>query len=1037
MNKNLKTLCLSLCGVAVFGISALAITEMQNANAATELVVPQEYVIASEYIYGATMNVPAPSAVRIKTGSVETTAVSVILRFPDGTAKGEGSYTLDKNGEYELTYYNANGVAATQKFVVNKNCYGVEEGASAFYTTDLVGVEGKEGIALTLKDGASFSFNKPINLNDYENQTLELCKIFPMFRTDPNLSPDAFTVSVKLVDCYDSSKFVEFYIWCPDAGQGGIYMGAAASTQNFAGLEQNRNRPHEMTEEYEGQLYKVHRPHRYQQKTAWGAPMSSKDNTQMIAHDGVTLIWDLATHQMKARNGSNARLISDIDSTEIYGESAIDYATFFTTGEVYLNVEAYNFTTGSLNVGIEEIFGMSGKDIADGKMADTQKPQVYVDVQPTVGNAVYVQKGKAIQLPEVSNVVDLNYYGNTRVSVYRNYGNRGETLVNVENGVFVPDVVGNYTAVYTATDGYGNEGTFLLGIVVLDEPNFVYEKTEIEKLVAAKANVLPYISVKGLNLAAQAKVFVTAPGGKRTEVEFNGVDGYEYVPACVGEYTITYLFHDNVYEEEYSYTVSCVDENSAYFQTPFSFPAYFMKGASYSIDSVIAYTAGNGAFNENKATVSVSVDGGAYQPLTEAQMKAYKVTANQTLQFKATYGDGEITSKCYSVVDVGYGKKTTEKNYLSYWQGNYSAAEMLDDSAKYQFDGDADLQFINPVSGKNFKTSFTVDATSAREVIVILRDARNPMKNYTTYTYRQATASSVAVAVKGYLDGKLTLDKEIFTKYKALSGAYSLAYSVAGMETGNIIVSGVQPFAEDDTLIEILTVGAVNGCKISVSQLNNQAFSNSIRESKPQMSYAESNGVFEINAIYKVAPCYASSVTCSVLTEDIKVSVYAPNGDVVSTVEGLRLEGVPADKTYNIRLEQTGQYRVAYEVSCVGSSRKSGEEILAEDDYYIVNVSEGIAPTVLFTDGSNEKTVVNLTVGSKHSIKEFTVSDNVSAKENIKVYTMICDKSFILEENGYGVDSYVFKNVGEFTVCVIAYDELGNSSMAYYNVVVS
>jgi hypothetical protein len=50
---------------------------------------------------------------------------------------------------------------------------------------------------------------------------------------------------------------------------------------------------------------------------------------------------------------------------------------------------------------------------------------------------------------------------------------------------------------------------------------------------------------------------------------------------------------------------------------------------------------------------------------------------------------------------------------------------------------------------------------------------------------------------------------------------------------------------------------------------------------------------------------------------------------------------------------------------------------------------------------------------------------------------MICDKGFMLEENGYGVDTYVFKNVGEFTVCVYAYDELGNCSRAYYNVVVS
>ena len=50
---------------------------------------------------------------------------------------------------------------------------------------------------------------------------------------------------------------------------------------------------------------------------------------------------------------------------------------------------------------------------------------------------------------------------------------------------------------------------------------------------------------------------------------------------------------------------------------------------------------------------------------------------------------------------------------------------------------------------------------------------------------------------------------------------------------------------------------------------------------------------------------------------------------------------------------------------------------------------------------------------------------------------MIYGKDMALEEDGYNVTSYVFKNVGEFLVYVVAYDELGNSSALYYNVVVS
>ncbi len=1036
MKKKIKILGLTLCALTLLGCGAHAITNMQSANAATELIMPQEYVIEKEYTYGQTFNVLDPSSVRIKTGGVETTASSVVLLFPDGTAKSEGSYALDKTGSYTLTYYNASGVAATHTFIVNKKFYGVDEGASATYVTNLVGQDGKKGVAVSLKDGTSFTFNKTIDLNDYAGQALEVCKIFPMFRDGPDVTPDASTVSVKIVDCYDESKFVEYYIWCGDAGQGVYYMGAAASTQVFTGLEQNTKRPHEMTEPYDGELYKIHRPSRYQSKTAWGSGMGSRDNPTLLAHGGMTLIWDLSNHQMKARNGGAARLITDIDSVEIYGTNAFEYDSFFTTGEVYLNIEVYNYTSNTFEFGLEEIFGMKGAELQNGTLVDNVAPQLFVDIDPTTDNRIYLQKGKAVTLPKLSNVLDYNYYGNSRVAVYRNYGKPGEVSLNVENGVFVPNMLGNYTAIYTAIDSYGNKGEYALEMVVLDEENIVYEGTALNKLVAAKANVLPYIMASGLNKDVNISVFVTTPNGNKTELEYNGVDGYAYIPACAGEYTVTYLFKDNVYEEEYSYKVACVDENSAVFQTPFYFPAYFIKGASYTVDPVTAYTAGNGDFNKNEAEVSVSVDGGAYQTLSKAQMQAYKVEANETLRFKASFGNDSVESPLYSVVDVGYGKKTTEKNYLSYLQGNYTAAALGENGLTYDFAGDAQLQFINILSGANFKLNFALEG-AAEGVTVTLRDVRDPYQNYITYTYTQKRASMVAVDIKQYEDGKLCLDKNAETKSASLTGEHSLAHTLAGLETGGVTVGGIENFDEDNALLEIGVIGATNGCKVTISQINNQTFNATLRESKPQMVYSDCNGVQEINATHVVKPCYAASVLSPVLSKDVTVTVFDADGEVLTSVDGIRMEDVVANREYEIKLTKAGQYRVTYSVSCVGSSRTNGSATLEQEDYYNVNVSEGIAPTIAFKDGSNAQTTIQLSVGSSHTVKEFTVTDNTTASENIKVYTMILDKYFILEEDGYDVDTYVFKNVGEFIVCVRAYDELGNSSMLYYNVVVS
>ena len=1035
--KTLFAVLVVLLGVVALGFVSFFSIRVKRANADAELILPQEYKIETEYDYGDTLVIPEPSSVLIKAGVQETTAVGVVVRFPDGTAKSEGTYTLDKTGLHEVTYYDVNGVSATQSFTVYKNYYEFGDSVSAEYVdNNLVGANGKKGISVTLKDSASFTFNKVIDLNDYKGQAFEVCKIFPMFRGNENQDPDVSTVSVKVVDCYDSSKFVEFYIWCGGSGQGAYYMGAGASTQVLTGLEQNKNRPQEMTEEYDGQLYKIHRPQRYQSKLAWGRYINSHDNGDLITYDGITLIWDLSNHQMRARNGGVSFLLTDIDSTEIYGVSAIDFDSFFTTGEVYLNVEAYNYATTEFKLGLEEIFGLNGDEIKNGKFIDNKNPEVIVDVETTSGNAIYLQKGKTVVLPKIARVIDLNYYGNSSVAVYRNYGKSTQVSCKVKDGTFTPDMLGNYTAVYAATDSYGNEGKFLLDMTVLDEPNMEYAKQTVDKLVAAKNNDIPYLQASGLNKEVEVTVYVTAPDGKEVKVDYGSNNGaYEFVPEYTGTYKITYIFKDNVYEEEYSYEVNCVDENSAVFINPFSFPAYFMKGASYTINPVTAYTAGDGSFRENKASVGVSVDGGAYQTLSESQMQSYEVGDVSTLQFKASYGNSYVESAVYKVVDVGYGKKTTEKDYLSYMQGNYTGAQLVENGAEYSFAGNANLQFINAVSSANFKTSFNLQATAVNDIVVTLRDAENPLLSYVTYTYTK-DGSSVVLAAEQYIDGKIILSKSVFTKYKALTGDFSLTFSASGLNSGDVDLEGVKAFDKDGVLLEI-KVSAPQGCTVTLSQLNNQAFSSSVREGKPQMAYKEVNGVQEVNATYEIAPCYASSVLCSVLTKDVKVTVFAPDGTAATSVDGVSLNGVAADRAYAIKLTQVGQYRVSYDAICIGSTRTNGRDTLSDSDYYIINVSEGIAPTIWFKDGSDTQTTVYLTVGSTHKIKEFVVADNLTASENIKVYTMILDKGFRLAENGYNVDSYVFKNVGEFIVYVIAYDELGNRSTLYYNVVVS
>jgi len=279
------------------------------------------------------------------------------------------------------------------------------------------------------------------------------------------------------------------------------------------------------------------------------------------------------------------------------------------------------------------------------------------------------------------------------------------------------------------------------------------------------------------------------------------------------------------------------------------------------------------------------------------------------------------------------GKKTTQKEYVKYMQGNDTSAELTEDGAKYTFDdGTANLQFINTISSANFKFGFALSASAVESVTLTLRDVNAPHSDYITYTYQKEDGSNVMFIAKQYAEGKLVAEESAYTKRKEWNGTYALSYSTEGVKVDDVSVGAMQPFAKDDALFEISIKGAKD-CALVVSQVNNQTFTTTVRESKPQLSFEQKNGVQEANSIYSIAPCYASAVLNSVLLKDVKVTVNTPSGDIATSVDGVRLENVTADRIYDVKLAQIGQYRVSYTVTCIGATRTDGQATLANDDY--------------------------------------------------------------------------------------------------------
>ena len=143
---------------------------------------------------------------------------------------------------------------------------------------------------------------------------------------------------------------------------------------------------------------------------------------------------------------------------------------------------------------------------------------------------------------------------------------------------------------------------------------------------------------------------------------------------------------------------------------------------------------------------------------------------------------------------------------------------------------------------------------------------------------------------------------------------------------------------------------------------------------------------------------------------------------------GVKLENVPADKTYYMTLTQHGKYQVTYTVE--------EEDWVAKNTLSLVKsifVIDEEAPQVKFTNTS--KTTAK--VGEVVVIPNYIFQDNISAKENITIVASVI--------NPYG-RVYYFKDgenaikclyAGEYKFIVMAMDEHGNTTTITHTVTVS
>ncbi len=145
------------------------------------------------------------------------------------------------------------------------------------------------------------------------------------------------------------------------------------------------------------------------------------------------------------------------------------------------------------------------------------------------------------------------------------------------------------------------------------------------------------------------------------------------------------------------------------------------------------------------------------------------------------------------------------------------------------------------------------------------------------------------------------------------------------------------------------------------------------------------------------------------------VSVFDPTGEVVTAVDGTLLYEAPADKEYEIVLSSIGEYTLQYFASDASDNSY-------DYGYYTVYAVDKTAP-VLTMKGYVKSEVK---VGEEVTIPEFDYSDNITSKENLKIWISISvpgEMSYRMVEMG---DKFKFEMAGTYYVRYSVIDEFYN-----------
>lgn len=961
-------------------------------------------------------------------------AATAFVRFPNGRVSTAESVILSESGKYTVEYRAKVGddiLTEEVSFYVYEKAYAVDGNGEVSYGGNSY-LEGMNGLNLSLGAGATFRYNKVIDVSDDTAESLPIIRFYAT-PEEKGGRYEAGTIVVRLTDIYDVNNYIELEYKATDNWHNYTYITATTLGQPKTGLHaQPKSSPDTIV--IDGQissLFKNNRNYGFGCRANFtgvaGSGMSFEENYN-------ELTMDYATKRLYAARGiafPNNKLITDLDEPLIYGENAL--WSGFTTGEVLLTVQATQHTKAKCNLFVPII---GGDDFSKDNIANDFAPSIQVDVGEFSENELpQAIVGKKYDIFPAVAFDDLQGEMPCKTKVYYNYNNSSRVLIEVDDGSFIPKYEGSYTIVYTATDAFGNEGKAILHIDAIARNELRYEFTEHESTfdVAETVRVAELNVLNGMIGATVSKRAILKNG----DFVYDISNKNEFTPMYSGVYTIEYIYSDYVEKQSVSYDVTVNAVNAPKFISDAHVPRYFIKDCEYVLPSLSAYDFSNGT-KELATEISVKVDG-VKQTVSNNTFTTNKASGKVEVIYRAENTHG-VTERSYEaeIVDLNYNVAKS-LDLSKYLQGD--GFEVLKDgsSISYSTAEDSTLSLVNAgyvgVLDVVFQLGFTVATNVDEEGNVVYTYVDKNDFDGVTFTLTNVNNHADKILItfeKGVSNTKISV---VRGDYEA-KGNTSVSFGEREGKFSFSILNGNLVFAESDLKIptaelfknfserfymDISFNGvSVNGeAAIAVSKLMNQTISNGNRDYvSPVLIHDGFADKYYLGDTITISAfdCYDFVDPSPKLT----YTVTKKGGGFVTSKEGVVLDG------------EANDYRRVYTID--GSSYIDCELFVSAIDYS--GKRANLNRTLSITDVTAPTLTLNVTsttakVGETVKFASYVATDD---KSSVSVSVIVIDATGHFKL--YTGDSFTPDKAGEYRIIYYALDEAKNASFAEYTLVV-